>query len=200
MKLLLASSSPYRRQLLQQLGIPFDWASPDVDETPLPHESPAAYVERLAIAKANALADVYPDHWIIGSDQTCVVNNDIAGKPGNRDRAIAQLSACSGQTVCFFTGLALRSPAPVKQTTSCVEPFDVQFRALSDADISTYVDMEQPFDCAGSFKVEGLGIHLFDALNGRDYNSLIGLPLIALCDLMRKAGISPLSALAANPA
>ena len=191
MKLLLASSSPYRRQLLQQLRLPFEHASPNIDETPIPDESPRDYVERLAQSKATALVDTYPRHWIIGSDQTCVVNGQIVGKPGNRERAIAQLQACAGEAVDFYTGLALYRPDDGR-CFSLVEPFTVQFRALSTEEIEHYVDLEQPFDCAGSFKVEGLGIHLFESLEGRDYNSLIGLPLIALLDLFRKAGLSPL--------
>jgi MAF protein len=191
MKLLLASSSPYRRQLLQQLQLPFDYLAPDIDESPLIDESPRAYVKRLAQAKATALVDSHPRHWIIGSDQTCVVNGEIVGKPGNRERAIAQLQACSGQCVDFYTGLALYRPEDGR-CFSLVEPFTVHFRSLSHEEIEHYVDLEQPFDCAGSFKVEGLGIHLFENLEGRDYNSLIGLPLIALCNLMRQAGLSPL--------
>ena len=200
MKLLLASSSRYRRQLLEQLRIPFEHASPDIDETPLEGETPKAYVERLARAKANALSSRYPQHWIIGSDQTCVINDQIVGKSGTRKRAIEQLQACSGRAVTFYTGLALCSPTsednakqPANSTTySLVEPFTVHFRDLSTEEIARYVDLEHPFDCAGSFKVEGLGIQLFKALDGRDYNSLIGLPLIGLNDLMRQANLSPL--------
>lgn len=190
MKLLLASSSRYRRQLLEQLRIPFEHASPDIDETPLTDETPRAYVERLAIEKARALKSGYPQHWIIGSDQTCVIKEEIVGKSGNRDNAIKQLQACSGTAVTFYTGLALISPEG--DVFSLVEPFTVRFRSLSTEEIEHYVDLERPFDCAGSFKVEGLGIQLFEALEGRDYNSLIGLPLIGLNDLMQQAGVSPL--------
>lgn len=191
MKLLLASSSRYRRQLLEQLRIPFEHASPDIDETPLPDETPSAYVERLAIEKARALSSDYPQYWIIGSDQTCVINGNIVGKSGNRENAIEQLQACAGKAVTFYTGLAVVNPDG--DVFSLVEPFTVRFRALTTEEIERYVDLEQPFDCAGSFKVEGLGIQLFEALEGRDYNSLIGLPLIGLMDLFRSAGLSPLA-------
>ena len=191
MKLLLASSSRYRRQLLEQLRIPFEHASPDIDETPLIDETPSAYVERLAIEKARALSSDYPQYWIIGSDQTCVINGNIVGKSGNRENALEQLQACSGKAVTFYTGLALLNPED--KAFSLVEPFTVRFRALTTEEIERYVDLEQPLDCAGSFKVEGLGIQLFEALEGRDYNSLIGLPLIGLMDLFRSAGLSPLA-------
>jgi septum formation protein len=191
MKLLLASSSKYRRTLLQQLGLPFDWASPEIDETPLALESAAQLVIRLAQAKATALADDYPQHWIIGSDQVCVLDGQIRGKPGTADNAMAQLRSCSGKRVEFLTGLTLLQPQS-GQCFSLREAFYVHFRELSEEEIRAYVQQEQPLDCAGSFKVEGLGIQLFSALEGRDYNSLIGLPLIGLCDLLRQAGINPL--------
>lgn len=187
MKLLLASSSPYRQQLLKQLRIDFDSASPDIDETPLPGENPASYVQRLAENKATALASDYPQHWIIGSDQTCVLNGSICGKPGSVDQAEAQLMAASGQRVEFLTGLCLRAPGG--RQWSLVEPFAVQFRPLTPALVKRYVTLEQPLNCAGSFKVEGLGIALFEALEGRDFNSLIGLPLIGLCELLAQADV-----------
>lgn len=191
MKLLLASGSPYRRELLTRLRIPFDCASPDIDETPSTNESPQDYVARLAYEKARALAAQYPQHWIIGSDQTCVLNNQICGKPGNHDNAIAQLQRANGQRVSFYTGLCLLN-SDSGEYYSLTEPFHVYFRNLSEAEIERYVALEQPYDCAGSFKVEGLGINLFEKLEGRDGTSLIGLPLIGLIDLMRKAGINPL--------
>ncbi|ASP37392.1 septum formation inhibitor Maf [Bacterioplanes sanyensis] len=190
MKLLLASSSPYRQQLLNQLRIEFDCASPDIDETPLAGETPHDYVKRLAENKAAALATDYPHHWIIGSDQTCVLNGTICGKPGSADKAEAQLMAASGQRVEFLTGLCLR--APDGQHWSLVEPFAVQFRPLTQALVKRYVELEQPLNCAGSFKVEGLGISLFEALDGRDFNSLIGLPLIGLRELLAQAGVEML--------
>lgn len=193
MKLLLASSSRYRRSLLEQLGLPFDWASPDIDETPFPDETPEQLTQRLALAKAKALASQWPEHWIIGSDQICVVNGRITGKPGTVETAVAQLTACSGQRISFLTGLALVQPASGFEAV-VTEPFHVHFRTLEEAEIRRYVELEQPLDCAGSFKVEGIGIQLFERLEGRDCNSLIGLPLIALCDLLRQAGINPLLA------
>ncbi|MCD8523568.1 MAG: Maf-like protein [Saccharospirillaceae bacterium] len=191
MKLLLASGSPYRRELLARLRIPFDCASPDIDETPSAGESPQDYVLRLACEKAQALSAQYPQHWIIGSDQTCVLNQQICGKPGNYDNAVAQLQRARGQRVSFYTGLCLLNSAS-GEYYSLTEPFHVHFRNLSQAEIERYVELEQPYDCAGSFKVEGLGINLFEKLEGRDGNSLIGLPLIGLIDLMRKAGFNPL--------
>lgn len=190
MKLLLASSSRYRRELLQRLRIPFDWAAPDIDESAYANENPQQYVERLAIEKAQALQAQFPDHWIIGSDQSCVINQQIVGKPHSSEKAIAQLSACSGKTVSFYTGLCLLAPDGSYQ--SLVEPFHVHFRELSAEEIKTYIELEQPLDCAGSFKVEGLGINLFERLEGRDSNSLVGLPLIALLDMLRAAGFNPL--------
>lgn len=190
MKLLLASSSRYRKELLQRLRIPFDCASPDIDETPLTGEDASAYVVRLAKQKAAALASRWPEHWIIGSDQTCVLNGRICGKPGTAEKAQAQLLQASGQRVTFLTGLCLRSPTG--EEFSLCEPFHVQFRELSATLVERYIALEQPLDCAGSFKVEGLGITLFSALEGRDSNSLIGLPMIGLTDLMLQAGLQPL--------
>ncbi|MDK2777052.1 MAG: Maf family nucleotide pyrophosphatase [Pseudomonadota bacterium] len=190
MKLLLASGSPYRRELLQRLRIPFAFRSPDIDETPHPDETAQDYVVRLAAEKAAALRPEYPDYWIIGSDQTSVLNGRICGKPGNAENAVNQLLAASGQTVSFLTGLCLQAPYG-QQWTLC-EPFSVHFRELTAAQVSRYVELEQPLDCAGSFKVEGLGITLFERLEGRDINSLVGLPLIGLTDLMMAAGMPPL--------
>lgn len=191
MQLVLASSSRYRRALLERLRLPFVCASPDVDETPLPGEPVDALVARLALNKARALAARFPDALIIGSDQACALDAEILGKPGDAMRACAQLRACSGRRVTFYTGLVLydtRSDA----WQYGVDTFSVQFRELDADAIARYVDREQPFDCAGSFKVEGLGIALFSALDGSDYNSLIGLPLIRLCAMLRAAGIDPL--------
>ena len=190
-KLLLASSSPFRRQILNKLRIPFTCASPDIDETPLSAETPQQYVERLAIEKAQALANQYPEHWIIGSDQTSVLDDEIRGKPLTRDKAIRQLQQSSAKHVQFYTGLCLLNAAS-GQYVSLIEPFSVHFRELSTTEIERYIDLEQPLNCAGSFMVEGLGINLFEKLEGRDENSLIGLPLIGLLELMRKAGLEPL--------
>ena len=189
--LLLASSSIYRRRLLEQLRIPFSYASPDVDESVLADESPLAYVSRLANAKAYAMQSSYPEHWIIGSDQTCVIDGRIVGKSGSFDVALAQLQQASGRSVTFYTGVCLLN-AQTGQQWQHVEPFTVHFRSLTEEEIGHYLTLEQPYDCAGSFKVEGLGIQLFQSLEGRDSSSLIGLPLIALLDLMREAGWQPL--------
>lgn len=199
MQLVLASSSRYRRALLEQLRLPFTAASPDVDETPLPGETVAMLVERLALAKARALAARFPDALIIGSDQACELDGRILGKPGNAANGRAQLQACSGRRVTFHTGLVLYASAD-GSWQHCVDTYTVQFRELSPAEIARYVELEQPFDCAGSFKVEGLGIALFSALEGKDYNSLIGLPLLRLCDMLRAAGLNPLAPVSARPA
>lgn len=190
--LVLASSSPFRRQLLEKLGIPFVCAAPLTDETPLPGESAAALVERLAITKAQALAAHYPAHLVIGSDQVCTINGAITGKPHNEENAIRQLTQASGNVITFFTGLALINTA-TGERQSCCEIFQVHFRQLRHSEILNYIKKEQPFNCAGSFKSEGLGITLFDKLEGRDPNILIGLPLIALCDMLHHAGVNPLA-------
>ncbi|WP_054687924.1 Maf family protein [Pantoea stewartii] len=191
--ILLASTSPFRQALLSKLGLPFTVDSPQTDETPLENERAEDLVTRLAIAKAQALAERYPHHWIIGSDQVCVLNGRITGKPHTAQNAEAQLRAASGNRVTFYTGLALYHPAS-QRLMQCCEPFTVHFRALSQADITNYIKKEQPLQCAGSFKSEGLGICLFDRLEGRDPNALVGLPLIALSAMLREAGINPLGA------
>ncbi len=190
--LVLASSSPYRRDLLGRLGLNFLSASPDIDETPLPGEDARALVARLAHAKARALSAQYPQHLIIGSDQVACLDKQILTKPHTSERALAQLGACSGRRVRFETGLALLDTAH-ERIESRVESFAVEFRELSDEEIQCYVEREQPLDCAGSFKAEGLGITLFKAMEGRDPNSLVGLPMIALCDMLRRFGFSPLN-------
>lgn len=191
--LVLASTSSYRAALLKQTGLPFIQAAPDTDETPDNNEAPDAYVLRLAEAKARSLANQYPDQWIIGSDQTCVLDGKITGKPGNFENAFKQLSLASGNTVRFLTGLCLLNPQKTVCLTLC-EPFSVVFRDLSTNEIEHYLLTETPYDCAGSFRVEGLGIQLFKQLEGKDPNALIGLPLIGLFDLMREAGLNPLLA------
>ena len=187
--LILASSSPYRRQLLEQLGLAFECASPAIDESPLAAETPAALAARLAQAKARALIKHYSQHWIIGSDQTASLDGRILGKPGNFANAQAQLRACNGKRVEFLTGLCLLD-SRTGESETIVEPFAVQFRQLSAEQIDRYLEREQPFDCAGSFKVEGLGIALFERLEGDDPNALIGLPLIRLITLLQNAGIA----------
>lgn len=198
MQLVLASSSPYRRALLEQLRLPFTCASPAVDETPLPGEAVEALVARLALAKAEALAPRFPDALIIGSDQACVLDNRILGKPGDFATAKAQLQACSGRHVTFHTGLVVYATRQ-RSWQQASDTYTVQFRDLPEAEIVSYLHQEQPYDCAGSFKVEGLGITLFSALAGRDFNALIGLPLISLCTLLRGAGLNPLLPTPARP-
>ncbi|WP_148863176.1 Maf family protein [Marinobacter fonticola] len=191
--LLLASSSPYRKALLERLHIPFTCASPDIDETPKPGENGEELAVRLAEEKATALADRYPGHLIIGSDQVAQLEDGtLLAKPGNHEKACQQLAACSGQSVLFLTGLALMD-ADTGSTWSVCEPFRVHFRTLEKEDIDQYLSVEQPYDCAGSFRMEGLGIALFKGFEGRDPNSLVGLPLIALVDLLKEQKIYPLS-------
>ncbi|MDG1642684.1 septum formation inhibitor Maf [Klebsiella huaxiensis] len=190
-ELILASTSPWRRMLLEKLSVPFECAAPDVDETPLPGESARQLVMRLAQAKAQALAERFPRHLIIGSDQVCVLDGEITGKPHSEENAHRQLRKASGTIVTFYTGLALYNSTNGHLQTEC-EPFDVHFRRLSDQEIDSYVRKENPLQCAGSFKSEGLGITLFERLEGRDPNSLIGLPLIALCQMLRREGFNPL--------
>ncbi|HCO4393500.1 TPA: septum formation inhibitor Maf [Escherichia fergusonii] len=189
--LILASTSPWRRALLDKLAVTFECAEPEVDETPLPGESPRHLVLRLAQAKAQSLAERYPAHLIIGSDQVCVLDGEITGKPLSEENARLQLRKASGNIVTFYTGLALYNSATGNLQTE-VEPFDVHFRHLSDAEIDNYVRKEHPLQCAGSFKSEGLGIALFERLEGRDPNTLVGLPLIALCQMLRREGNNPL--------
>ena len=191
-ELILASTSPYRRLLLEKLGIPFTCAAPEVDEIPLPAEAPRHLVLRLAQAKAQALAERFPHHLIIGSDQVCVLDGEITGKPHTEENARKQLKKASGNIVTFYTGLALYNSVNGQLQTEC-EPFDVHFRHLTEQEINHYVQKESPLNCAGSFKSEGLGIALFERLEGRDPNTLVGLPLIALCQMLRREGFNPLS-------
>ena len=191
MDLILASTSPFRRAVLEKLGIPFETASPDVDETPLPGESPAALVERLAIAKARAVAAQRDQGLIIGSDQVAVIDDEILGKPGSHEQAVEQLRRASGRRVTFLTGLALVNAAS-GQVQSEVVPFHVVFRELTDTLIEHYLRREQPYNCAGSFKSEALGIVLFERLEGDDPNTLIGLPLIRLVRMLEAEGFSVL--------
>lgn len=184
--LILASTSRYRRELLGRLGLEFEVARPETDETPQPGEVPAALAARLAEAKAAAVAAQRPAAWVIGSDQVAEFDGRPIGKPGGREGAIAQLAAMSGREVRFCTGLCvLRHGEP---GLSELDVTVVRFRALTTAEIERYVDAEQPFDCAGSFKSEGLGITLFEAIESRDPTALIGLPLIATARLLRRAG------------
>ncbi len=190
-RLVLASGSRWRRQLLDRLEIPFAWQSPDIDETPHPDEEPIALVQRLALAKAQRLAEAWPDHLIIGSDQVALFEGDILGKPGDAATARANLTRFSGQRVRFLTGLALLDTRHDRQWVTH-ETYDVAFRRLGDEEIARYVEKEKPLDSAGSFRMEGLGIALFERLEGDDPNTLIGLPLIRLCAMLREAGLDPL--------
>lgn len=190
--LLLASSSRYRHDLLKRLGLPFSIASPDIDESPFAGETPHNLAIRLAELKARALASEYPEHWIIGSDQVAALpDGTLLSKPENYSNAFAQLAQSSGQNVNFLTGLALLDASSGNLQTCC-EEFSVHFRNLSAEEINAYLRKEEPYDCAGSFKMEGLGITLFKALQGRDPNSLIGLPLIALTSMLTAWGRNPL--------
>lgn len=187
-QIVLGSSSPFRKQLLQQILDEFETSSPDIDETPLPNETPEELVKRLAVKKAEAVAVDFPEALIIASDQVSVLDGNINGKPGNFENAVAQLKASSGKQVTFFTSLCLYD-AKTKQLLLDVVPFRVHFRQLSDEKIRRYVEKEAPFNCAGSFKSEGLGISLFEKLEGDDPNSLIGLPLIKLVGMFEQKGI-----------
>lgn len=186
--IVLASSSPYRRGLLEKLGLPFTAESPEIDETSWPGESPHKLVMRLAENKARALADRHPAALIIGSDQVAVLEDRVLGKPGNRENAIAQLSLCSDKTVVFHTGLCLLNGETDNVQVDDVL-FEVKFRRLTPAQIERYVDAEKPFQSAGSFKAESRGIALFEYLRGDDPNALIGLPLIRLTQMLSNAGI-----------
>ncbi|WP_105902380.1 Maf family protein [Vibrio gangliei] len=192
-KLILASTSSYRKQLLEKLSLSFETKQPSCDETPLAGESAEDLVLRLAQLKAKSCASSQPvREFIIGSDQVCVIDDKIIGKPHTREKAIEQLTQASGQTITFYTGLALYN----SQTQKCdvrLDRFNVHFRHLTRQQIEYYVDVEQPFNCAGSFKSEGLGIALFERLEGKDPNALIGLPLITLVDMLSQQGIQVLS-------
>ncbi|TDG14040.1 septum formation inhibitor Maf [Seongchinamella unica] len=188
MDLILASTSRYRQQLLNRLAIPFRCEAPEVDETPLPGEEPAALASRLALAKAHAIAARFPEALVLGSDQVASIDGDCIGKPGGHDAAAAQLRASSGRLVSFYTAVALVNRGQELALTRLV-PFAVEFRPLAEAEIQSYLHREQPYDCAGSFKCEGLGISLFQRMAGDDPTSLEGLPLIATSALLRQAGV-----------
>lgn len=187
-KLVLASTSPYRRELLARLGLPFEVANPETDEARLAGETPAATALRLSEAKARAVAEAYPDALIIGSDQVAEMGGRIFGKPGNHARAVEQLRQLSGQTVNFFTGLCVFNARTGKAEIRGI-PTLVGFRKLSEAEIESYLRREPAYNCAGSAKSEGLGIALLERIHGDDPNALVGLPLIALCELLRQQGM-----------
>jgi len=182
-QLVLASTSPFRRELLARLGLPFETADPDTDEAALDGETPVATALRLSEAKARAVAARYPEALIIGSDQVACLDGQVFGKPGNHENAVKQLKAMRGRTVNFFTGLCLLNAKTGEAHVRGV-PTLVTFRNLSDAAIENYLLKEQPYNCAGSAKSEGLGIAVIAKMEGEDPNALIGLPLIALCDLL----------------
>ena len=187
--LVLASTSPFRKALLQRLGLVFETLSPQVDETALQDEATEAMVKRLSEAKARAGAKQYPDALIIGSDQVAVCAGDVLGKPGNYENARRQLARLAGQRVSFLTGLCLYDAAAGRAKLDLV-PYHVTFRRLTDQQIDRYLRAEQPYNCAGSFKSEGLGISLFESMQGEDPNALIGLPLIRLVSWLNEAGIA----------
>lgn len=188
MPLVLASTSPFRRELLLRLKVDFIQDSPKTDETPAAGESAPQLCQRLAIAKAQALAGQYPEHLIIGSDQAAMFNGEIIGKPHTHTNAVQQLTRFSGQIVAFYTGLCLLNSktGALHQHREC---FNVHFRHLTAGQIERYLQAEQPYNCAGSFKSEGLGICLFQRLEGDDPTSLIGLPLIALVTMLQQEGL-----------
>ncbi len=192
MRLVLASTSPYRRDLLARFGFPFLQASPDVDETPRPGELPAELAGRLAQAKAEAVARTHPDACVIGSDQVAELEGQSLGKPGGRERAMAQLAAMSGRAVRFHTAVCVVGDggADGRVASLLADVTTVRFRQLGAAEIARYVDTERPFDAAGSFKAEGLGITLFEAIESEDPTALIGLPLIGTARLLRGFGFA----------
>jgi septum formation protein len=188
--LILASTSRYRQELLSRLRLPFEAIAPQVDETPLPGEAPAALAERLALAKARAVAATHAHAVVIGSDQVADLDGEALGKPGSHDAAHAQLRRMSGREVVFQTAVAVVAPGLAAIERAEVR---VRFRALSDAAIDAYLHADQPYDCAGSAKVESLGIALLEAVESDDPTALIGLPLIRTCQLLRRAGLEPLA-------
>ena len=186
--LILASSSRYRKSLLERLHLPFESAAPDVDETPLQNEQPEQLTRRLALAKAQALQARYPAHLIIGSAQVVLLDNELVSKPGTHAEAREQLTRSSGKTLTFSTALCLLNSASGKHQVA-MEPYSVTFRELSNEQIERYLLQDKPYDCAGSFKSEGFGVSLIERMHGDDPNSLIGLPLIRLCQMLAQEGI-----------
>jgi septum formation protein len=196
--LVLGSTSPYRRELLQRLQIPFDVAAPEVDESPLPGESPRQLAERLALAKARAVASGFPSAVVIGSDQVADLNGLPLGKPGSHGQAVIQLRQMRGQTVIFQTAVAVVCLESGFEQSS-LAAVRVKFRELSDDEIENYLRAEQPYDCAGSAKSEGLGIALLDAIESDDPTALVGLPLIRTCKMIRAAGVALLASQKVTP-
>ncbi|WGZ92442.1 MAG: Maf family nucleotide pyrophosphatase [Candidatus Thiothrix putei] len=192
-QLILGSTSPYRRELIQRLAIPFETAAPDIDETRHDGESARDMVLRLSLQKAQAVAAQYPDALIIGSDQCAVLHEQVIGKPGSHENAVKQLQNASGQSVAFLTGLCLYDSRDGSYQLDVV-PFAVDFRELSDAEIDSYLRKDQPYNCAGSFRSESLGITLFKRMQGDDPTALMGLPLIRLSQMLKQAGVNLLAA------
>jgi septum formation protein len=190
--LILASTSRYRAELLKRLGQPFASEAPGIEETPLPGEAPGELVARLAREKATAVASRHPDAWVLGSDQLASRDGEVLGKPLDRRRCEAQLMASSGRQVAFMTAVCLMRAADGHRLEH-VDTTLVQFRALSPGEVARYVHREQPFDCAGGFKCEGLGIALFERIETVDPTALIGLPLIWVAQALREVGLDPLS-------
>lgn len=188
MQILLASTSAYRRALLARLGLAFACEAPETDETPHPGESPEALVARLAEAKATAVAYRHPESLVIGGDQVAALDSTILGKPGHHLRAVQQLTTLSGRTVAFHTAVCVQHVATGRRL-SHVDTTRVHFRKLDTQDIERYLQAEQPYDCAGSFKSEGLGISLFERIESQDPTALVGLPLIVLCRFLRELGL-----------
>jgi len=187
--LILASTSPFRRELLQRLGIEFETMAPDVDETRAADESAEALVQRLSEAKARVGASLYPDALIIGSDQVALCEGEVLGKPGSHENACRQLARLAGRQVSFMTGLCLYDARNDHAQVDLI-PYYVTFRPLTEQQIERYLRREQPYNCAGSFKSEGLGISLFESMQGEDPNALIGLPLIRLTSWLNAAGFT----------
>ncbi len=186
--LVLASSSPYRRELLARLRLPFDFRAPSIDECRREGEAPEALVQRLAEEKARRIAEEYPDAWIIGADQLVRCGDQVLGKSGNADTARAQLEAVQGRSVELLNGLCLLSP--LGQARVELIPYRVDLRPLTSEEIARYIEKERPFDCAGSLRAEGLGISLIERMIGEDPSAIIGLPLIRLSTMLREAGFS----------
>jgi septum formation protein len=191
MQLVLGSTSPFRKQLLERLQLDFICDAPEIDESPMPGESIEAMVVRLAVAKARSVAERHPDALIIGSDQSAVLGGKVLTKPGGFDKAYEQLSEASGQKIVFQTGLCLLNSRTGNIQSQCI-PYTVQFRQLTDHMIRSYLEKEQPYNCAGSFKSEGLGIALFDHFEGTDPSALVGLPLIQLIAFLENENLNVL--------
>jgi septum formation protein len=192
MTLVLASTSPYRRELLTRLRLPFEALSPDIDETPLPGESPSATALRLSVLKARAAASAFPDALVIGSDQVLMLDDAQLGKPGNYENAFAQLKAMQGREMVFHTALTLLNSRTGRAQTRDV-PTTVRIRRLSDAQIAAYLAKEKPYDCAGSAKSESLGIALMERMDSADPTALIGLPLMTLTEMLANEGVDVLT-------